>query len=380
MRNNAVMLADLDRRKDAFLATLSHELRNPLGVIGSSLHLLRLTGHDRDAVQQGCARMQRQVVVLTRLIDDLMDVSRINQDKLTLLTERLDLGTVAQSALENSRTVLDQRGHTVAVVLPPQPIEVEGDATRLAQVVSNLLTNAAKYSDPGSAVELTVERQGLEAVVVVRDRGIGIAQADLRRVFELFAQVGGAAYLAQGGLGIGLNLVKRVVELHGGSVEARSDGLGHGSEFLVRLPLASAAARTETPPDHEVLSPTPSRRYRRLVADDNEDAVTTLALLLSQLGHDVRTARDGAQAVAVAATFQPEVALLDIGMPELDGHEACRLIRAQPGGDTMLFVALSGWGQDEDKRRARDAGFLHHLVKPVDPDALTALLQALAPS
>jgi len=380
LRDNAVMLADLDHRKDAFLATLSHELRNPLGVISSSLQLLRLTGQDREAVQQGCARMERQVVLLTRLIDDLMDVSRINEDKLTLRTERLDLATVAQIALETSRRVIDQRGHTVTVVLPPQPIEVDGDATRLAQVVSNLLTNAAKYSDPGSPIVLTVERQRDVAAVSVRDRGIGIAPADLRRVFELFAQVGGAAHLAQGGIGIGLHLVKRVVELHGGSVEALSEGLGHGSEFLVRLPLASSGARPERPADREVLSPAPSRRYRILVADDNEDAVNALALLLRHLGHDVRTAENGAQAVAVAATFRPEVALLDIGMPELDGHEACRRIRAQPGGDTMLLVALSGWGQDEDKRRARDAGFQHHLVKPVDPAALTELLHSLAPT
>lgn len=240
LRDNAVTLADLARRKDAFLATLAHELRNPLGVIGNSLHLLRTMGQDRDAVQQSCARMQRQVVLLKRLIDDLLDISRIDHDKLTLQTELLDLATVAQSAVENSRTVLDQRGHTVNVVLPPEPIKVDGDATRLAQVVSNLLTNAAKYSDPGSPIALTVERQGDVAAVAVRDRGIGIAPADLRRVFELFAQVSGPGNLAQGGLGIGLNLVQRVVELHGGSVEARSDGLGHGSEFLVRLPLASA--------------------------------------------------------------------------------------------------------------------------------------------
>ena len=380
LRDNAVALADLDRRKNAFLATLSHELRDPLGVILSAVHLLRLTSQDRAAVEKGCARMERQVALLIRLIDDLMDVSRINEDKLTLRTERLNLATVAQSALETSRRVIDQRGHTVTVVLPPQPIEVDGDATRLAQVVSNLLTNAAKYSDPGSPIVLTVERQRDVAAVAVRDRGIGIAPADLRRVFELFAQVGGAAHLAQGGLGIGLHLVERVVELHGGSIEARSDGLGHGSEFLVRLPLASSEARTERPPDHDVLSPSPSRRYRILVADDNEDAVITLALLLRHLGHDVRTAENGAQAVAVATTFQPEVALLDIGMPELDGHEACRRIRAQPGGDTMVLVAVSGWGQDEDKRRARDAGFQHHLVKPVDPAALTELLHSLAPA
>ena len=206
--------------------------------------------------------MERQVALMTRLIDDLMDVSRINQDKLTLQTERLDLAAVAQSALENSRAVFDQRRHTVTLVLPPHPITVDGDATRLAQVVSNLLTNAAKYSAPGSPIVLRVERLGDVAAVAVRDLGIGIAPADLRRVFELFAQVGGAAHLAQGGLGIGLHLVQRVVELHEGSVEARSDGLGQGSEFIVRLPVASAGARAERPADGDVLSPPTFRRYR----------------------------------------------------------------------------------------------------------------------
>lgn len=380
LRETAAALAAADRRKDTFLATLSHELRNPLGVIRSSLHLLRLTCQDRAAVEQSCVRMERQVSLLTRLIDDLMDVSRIGQDKLTLRTERLDLATVIQSALENSRTVLDQRGHTVHVALPPQPIQVEGDATRLAQVVGNFLTNSAKYSDSSTPIDLTVRLSGDVVEVAVRDRGIGIAPADLPGVFDLFAQVSQAKHLAQGGLGIGLHLVKRLVELHGGSVEARSAGLGRGSEFFVRLPLASSAGRTGPSPDREAVAPFPSRRYRILVADDNEDAVTALALLLSELGHDVRTAENGAHAVAVAATFQPQVALLDIGMPEMDGYEAGRRIRAQSTEDATVLIALSGWGQDDDKRRAASVGFRHHLVKPVDPTALVALLQSLTPA
>jgi len=379
LRDHAVALADLDRRKDAFLGTLSHELRNPLGVIRTAVHLMRLTSPESGAVEMGCGRIERQVVLLARLIDDLMDISRINEDKLTLRAEPLDLAALAQSAIENCRPVLDLRGHTLTVVLPLRPIELDGDATRLAQVLSNLLTNAAKYSGAGSPIALTIEREGDVATVAVRDRGIGLAPADLSRVFEMFAQVGDAAHLAQGGLGIGLYLVKRVVELHGGSVEARSEGPGHGCEFLVRLPAASPRARSESPPDRGAPPPAPFRRLRILVADDNADAVAALALLLTHLGHDVRTAENGAVAVAVASTFLPEVALLDIGMPELDGHEACRRIRAQPGGDTILLVALSGWGQEEDKQRSRNAGFDHHLVKPLDSLPLNALLQSVAP-
>lgn len=371
-------LAEADRRKDAFLATLAHELRNPLATIHTNVHLLRRKLDDRVIAEQSCARMDRQVTVLVRLIDDLMDISRISQDKLTLRIERLDLATVVQTGLESSQLTCDQRGQAVTLRLPPQAIEVDGDATRLAQVVGNLLTNAAKYSDPGSTIALTLERQGNQAMLTVRDRGIGIAPADLPRLFEMFTQIGHASHLAQGGLGIGLHLVKRLVELHGGSVQARSEGLGCGSEFVLRLPLARSVLRA-LPDDHKRPQAAPSPRQRVLIADDNEDALAGLALLIEHMGHDVRTASDGAPAVTLAATFQPDVVVLDLGMPHLDGYEACRRIRAQAGGATMVLVALTGWGQDDDRRRSRDAGFDHHLVKPVSSDALDALLRSVAP-
>ncbi len=378
LEQHAAALAEADHRKDAFLATLAHELRNPLATIRANVHLLRLKMDDRIAAEQSCARMDRQVTVLVRLIDDLMDVSRISQDKLTLRREPLDLATVVQAGLESSQPTRDQRGHAVALTLPPEPIIVDGDATRLAQVVGNLLTNAAKYSDPGSTIALTLERQGSKAVLSVRDHGIGIAPADVPRLFEMFAQIGNASHLAQGGLGIGLHLVKRLVELHGGSVGTRSEGLGHGSEFVVRLPVLQLAQH-EPADGRDALQVAPSPHRRILIADDNEDALASLSQLLEHFGHEVRTACEGAAAVTLAATFQPDVVLLDLGMPQLDGYEACRRIRAQPGGDSMVLVALTGWGQQEDMRRTRDAGFDHHLIKPVSPNALDSLLRSVVP-
>jgi PAS domain S-box-containing protein len=378
LARQATALADADRHKDTFLATLAHELRNPLATIHANVQLLRRKTDDRVVAEQSCARMERQVMVLVRLIDDLMDVSRISQDKLTLRVEPLDLVAVVKAGLESSQPSRDQRGHAVTLTLPPQPMTMEGDATRLAQVVSNLLTNAAKYSDPVSPISLTLERQGNEAMLSVRDQGIGIAPSDLPQLFKMFEQVGHASHLTQGGLGIGLHLVKRLVELHGGSVQAHSEGRGRGSEFVVRLPL-ERSARQQPARSPEVGQLAPSRRRRILVADDNEDALGSLALLLEHGGHDVRTAGDGAQAWALAASFEPDVVLLDLRMPQLDGYEACRRIRALPRGATMVLVALTGWGQDEDRRRTREAGFDHHFVKPVSPAALESLLQSLAP-
>lgn len=374
----AAALAAADQRKDAFLATLAHELRNPLATIRTNVHLLRLNMDDRAAAEQSRVRMDRQVNLLVRLIDDLLDVSRISQDKLTLLREPLDLATVVRAGLESSQPTRDGSGHAVTLTLPPGPLTVDGDSTRLAQVVGNLLTNAAKFSDPGSAIAMTLEQHGNEAVLSVRDHGIGIAPADLPRIFEMFGQIGDASHLAQGGLGIGLHLVKRLVELHGGSVQARSEGLGHGSEFVVRLPLA-CSAQPEQPEVHEGRQVAAPPRLRILIADDNEDSLASLALLLQHLGYEVLTASDGVKAVTAAATFSPDIVLLDLGMPLLDGYEACRRIRAQPQGAAVVLVALTGWGQDDDMRRSRAAGFDHHLVKPVSPDALDSFLRSLVP-
>lgn len=379
LRRLAADLVEADRRKDAFLATLSHELRNPLAAIRTGIHLLTGTTHDRLKAEQNYQRMARQVAMLVRLLDDLMDVSRISRDKLTLRTQRLDLVSIVHGAIETCQPILESEGRAVTVTLPPQLVAVNGDATRLVQVVSNLVTNAAKYSDRGSPIDLTVEVHGHLAELRLRDRGIGIAPGDLPRIFEMFAQIDAARDRAHGGLGIGLHLVKRLVEMHGGSVEAHSEGLGHGTEFVVRLPLASALPERTSAGEHQGASPPQPRRLRVLVADDNLDAASTLAELLMQLGHEVRTAHNGAQAVTLAATTNPDVALLDLGMPELRGDEAGRRIRAQPGGDRVMLIAVTGWGQDEDRERSHAAGFDYHLVKPVDPAALAALLASRTP-
>ncbi len=352
-------LREADRRKDEFLATLAHELRNPLAPLRNGLQLLRLAGDDRAAAEQAQGMMERQLRQMVRLIDDLLDVSRITRGKLQLRRERVELASVVQSAVEGSRPLIDASAHRLAVALPPEPVWLDADPTRLAQVFANLLTNAAKYTDRGGDIRLTAEvasggcQPPGEVVVSVRDSGIGIAPDHLPRLFEMFNQAAPALERSQGGLGIGLTLVKRLVELHGGTVQARSEGLGRGSEFVVR----------------------PPHRRRILVADDNRDAADSLALMLRLAGHEVHAVHDGQEAVEAAAWFRPDVAVLDIGMPRLNGYEACRRIREQPGGRGLVMVALTGWGQEEDKRRAIQAGFDHHLTKPVAPADLEELLR-----
>jgi PAS domain S-box-containing protein len=368
-------LREADRRKDEFLATLAHELRNPLAPIRNATEVLRLK--DLADPQQQSARdvIDRQVRQMVRLIDDLLDISRITRGKLQLRKDRTELATALHSAVEASRPLIDALAHELTVTLPQEPIHLLADPIRLAQVFSNLLNNAAKYTEKGGHIWLTAERQGGEVVVSVRDTGIGIAAMHLPRLFEMFSQVAPALERSQGGLGIGLALVRGLVELHGGSVQAHSAGPGKGSEFTVRLPVAE----TPTPP-----RPAPTAvdrsagpKLRILVADDLPDCVETLALLLRLAGHDVRTAHDGLEAVQAAATFRPDVALLDIGMPKMNGYEAARHIRQQPWGQGMRLVALTGWGQDEDRRRTLDAGFDLHFVKPVEPRALEQLLEGL---
>jgi PAS domain S-box-containing protein len=377
LRRLAAQLSEADRRKDAFLATLSHELRNPLASIRNDLHLMGRARDDRAAIEQSRARMERQLALLVRLIDDLMDLSRISQDKIVLKSERLELANVLRSTLDSNRAVLEPGGHPVTVTLPPQPIGIVGDAARLIQVFSNLLTNAAKYSDRGDPISITVEPQSHFAEVHVRDRGIGIASSDLPRLFEMFAQVESSRHKAQGGLGIGLHLVKRLVTMHGGSIEVRSEGLGQGSEFIVRLPLLASADPEVQPPAEEVEPIGKAAQRRILVADDNRDSADSLAMLLSIMGNDVRTTYDGEGAVDLAASFRPEVILLDIGMPILNGYDACRRIREQAWSEKAVLIALTGWGQEEDRRRSHEAGFNHHMVKPLEPTALMQLLESL---
>ncbi len=369
-------LQEEDRRKDEFLATLAHELRNPLAPIRNGLQVLKLLDLNDESAEQSRAMMERQLEHLVRLVDDLLDVSRVSRGKIELRKERIDLARIVDAALETSAPAIQARGHQLSVVLPDEPVFVEVDRTRLAQAVGNLLHNAAKYTDPGGQIALSVEGRGGEAVICVKDTGVGIPSAMLPKIFDLFTQVDRSLEKAQGGLGIGLTLVRRMVELHGGSVEASSAGQERGSEFSIRLPLAPSATRASTA--HEgVREPSGAALPRRiLVVDDNVDAAASLAMMLRMMGHEAQTAHDGLAAVEVAASWQPDVILLDIGMPRLNGYDACRQIRERPCGRDFFIVALTGWGQDEDKRRSKEAGFNAHLVKPIDLAALDGLLAA----
>ncbi|HEY0791253.1 MAG TPA: GAF domain-containing protein [Chthoniobacterales bacterium] len=366
-------LQDMNRRKDEFLATLAHELRNPLAPLRHGLALLKTD--DAEASVETYGVMDRQLQQMVRLVDDLLDVSRITRDRIELRKEPVPLEQAIQSATEISRPLIDAAGQTLTVTLPAQPVYLLADPTRLAQVFSNLLNNASKYTEPRGRIILSAEQEGGQVRVSVADTGIGIRREMLPRVFDLFTQEDRSLERSQGGLGIGLTLVRRLVEMHGGSIEARSAGLGQGSEFIVHLPAlsgweASAALQAKTP--RGSVSAALARRI--LVVDDNRDSATTLAKLLRRRGHEIAMAFDGEEAVAVAAGFRPEVVLLDIGLPKLNGYEAGRriLLQAAPEGPTL--IALTGWGQEEDRHRALEAGFSHHLVKPVNLEVLDALL------
>jgi PAS domain S-box-containing protein len=372
-------LQEADRRKDEFLATLAHELRNPLAPIRNAVELLRRAEGQADLSEKARGMMERQLGLMVRLIDDLLDISRITRGKLQLRKERVELAAVVPSAVEAARPSIDAQAHELTVTLPPQPVYLDADPVRLAQVFLNLLTNAAKYTEKGGHIWLTAERQGGDVVVSVRDTGIGIAAEHLPRLFEMFSQLTPALERSQGGLGIGLALVRGLVELHGGSVEARSGGPGLGSEFIVCLPVVEAPVVTPQEPSGNGEKVGGGRQCRILVVDDNRDAADSLAMMLRLLGHDIQTAHDGLEAVQAAASFRPEIVLLDIGLPKLNGYEAARHIRAQPWGGHMALIALTGWGQEEDKRRSLEAGFDHHLTKPVVPAALEKLLALIAP-
>jgi CheY-like chemotaxis protein len=326
------------------------------------------------------AMAERQVVHLSLLVDDLMDVARISKGKLELKRRVVGLETIVSHPVEAVRSALAERGHELVVEPPADPVFLEADPTRLVQVLDNLLTNAIKYTEPGGRIVLSAGREGVEAVIRVADTGIGIPPEMLPRVFEMFAQVDGRSTRTQGGLGIGLGLVKGLVEIHGGTITATSGGPGAGSEFVVRLPAivalppgAADGRRVERDAGMEL----PCRRI--LVVDDNVDAANSLAKVLRRIyKQDVRAAHGGPEALAIAGEFRPEVVLLDIGMPGMDGYEVARRLRSSPNTSTSLLVALTGWGQDSDRQRAKEAGFDHHLVKPVDPEAIRALLADLA--
>ncbi len=377
-------LRDADRAKDEFLATLAHELRTPLAPIRTGLALLQLATPGGEAAHKARAIMERQLTHMVRLIDDLMDVSRIRNGKVELQRGRIEARAVVELALESSRPLVEAARHTLSVRLPAEPIWIDGDLTRLAQVVGNLVNNAAKYTPPGGCIEVEVERVSdasgaPEVAISVRDDGVGIAPEALQRVFELFTQIDQTLDRAQGGLGIGLSLVRRLVELHGGSVIAESAGRDAGSRFTVRLPLAAdAGAHSSSAAPTTVPTDTGARRV--LVVDDNVDAAETLAMLLELLSHETRCAHDGAAALAAAASFQPDLAFLDIGLPGMTGYDLARAIRADPRLARIRLVALTGRGTDDDRRQALEAGFDAHLTKPVDGDTVAATMAKLLPA
>jgi PAS domain S-box-containing protein len=384
LKERADALADVDRRKDEFLATLAHELRNPLAPLRNALHLAKLADPNPiPDVKRARDVMDRQIEHLIRLVDDLLDMSRINRGKVRLRKERVDLADVVARAVESSRPAIDERKHTLEISLPEEPILLEADAVRLAQVFLNLLTNASKYTPVGGLIRLSAEigsADGIapprrEVVVRVRDTGMGIAAELLPKVFDLFTQAERSLDRADGGLGVGLSLVRQLTELHGGTVTATSEGHGRGSEFSVRLPMAQGAAPA-VPSAARTTSDVAARSFncRVLVVDDNRDSADSLALLLRLMGHDVRTAHDGRLAVEVAAAYCPQIVFLDIGLPGLNGLEVCQRLRGTRDMNKAVIVAVTGYGQDEDKRRSKEAGFDAHLIKPIDMSTLQTMM------
>jgi PAS domain S-box-containing protein len=367
-------LVEADRRKDEFLATLAHELRNPLAPIRNSLNILKLTGKAEGALATVYQILDRQVSHMVRLVDDLMEVSRITRGHLSLHTEQTDVQSIVNAAIETSRPLIDEAEHRLEVDLPPEPLRLEADPMRLAQAVTNLLNNAARYTDRGGRIRVSARREGSEAVISVRDNGRGISAEMLPRVFDLFTQAAPNRQYAHGSLGIGLTIVRSLVELHGGSAQARSEGPRRGSEFVLRLPLAGTAGAAAD----AVAEPARHVAYNRvLVVDDNRDAAESLGVLLALLGAETRTAHDGRAALEALDDFQPSVILLDLGMPGMDGYEVAQRVRQHPLGRRVTLVALTGWGLQVDKQKSEDVGFDHHLVKPVDVEVLRQVLDSL---
>lgn len=374
LRRRVAQLAEMDRRKDEFLATLAHELRNPLAPIANTLHILRISGQAGPTAQHLHEMMERQVKHMVRLVDDLLEVSRITRGKIELRKERVTLAAIVNSAVETSRHFIDAAHHELTLTVPPEPIILEADPVRLSQVIANLLNNAAKYTEEGGRIWVTAQQQGGEAVLRVRDNGLGIPAAMLGHIFDMFAQVDRTLKRSQGGLGIGLALARTLVQMHGGRIEVHSEGTGLGAEFTVHLPLAPVEPAPAAVVPGESAQPALRTQRRVLIVDDNRDAAESLGMLLNFLGADVAVVYDGPSALDTARAYRPAIVLMDIGMPGMDGHEVARRLRADPAQRDVTLIALSGWGQEEDRRRSQAAGFDHHLVKPVDTEALQALL------
>jgi PAS domain S-box-containing protein len=373
LRRAEEALREADRRKDEFLAVLAHELRNPLAPIRYAVALAKKSGSESRR-PQAQAIIERQVEHMSRLLDDLLDVSRITRGTLILRRSPVDLASAVSAAQEAARPLIEAKGHTLSLKLPKKPIRLVADPVRLAQVLANILINAAKYTDAGGRIELEAAREGRELLVAIRDNGIGISAEMMPRMFTLFAQAAPALERSEGGLGIGLSLVRGLVELHGGSVSAHSRGVGQGSKFVVRLPIGRGAARKSG--DGSIRQPSaPTGPLRLLVADDNCDAATSCAALLEASGHEVSIAHGGREALDLACRLEPDALLLDIGMPELNGYELAQRIRGTAWGRRAMLIAVTGWGQEEDKRRALAAGFDRHLTKPIDPGGLESILQ-----
>jgi signal transduction histidine kinase/ActR/RegA family two-component response regulator len=367
------LLKEADRRKDEFLATLAHELRNPLAPVRNAVQLLRVADPAHVDVRRAYDIIDRQVGQMSRLVDDLLDLSRITRGQIVLQRGQVDLATVLRAALETSEPVIERGRHSLSMTLPETPVMLHADVTRLGQVFSNLLNNAAKYTNPGGHIEIAAAQHGDTVEVSVRDDGIGIAPELLPRVFEMFTQLGPSSDRSRTGLGIGLALVKRLLDLHGGSIVAESAGVGRGSEFRVTLPVfRNVTPRAHVPRKEQPLPDAASMRV--MVVDDNEDSAVSLGLLLERYGCTTFVVHDGQAALDAGATFSPDVVLLDLGMPGLDGNDTCRLMRREEWGKRATIIALTGWGQAEDRRRTRESGFDHHLVKPVQPSVLMSVL------
>jgi PAS domain S-box-containing protein len=376
LRESEAALKEADRRKDEFLATLAHELRNPLAPLRHGLQIMRLARGNAEILDQAREMMERQVGHMAALVDDLIDLNRISRGEISIHKERVDVASVVGSALDTCETAIRRSRQELTVALPPEPVYVYADRVRLAQVMSNLLSNACKYTDPGGSISLAVEAERGTVQMSVKDTGIGIPGHMLSRVFDMFTQVDGDTERAQRGLGIGLTIVKRLIEMHGGTVEARSAGRGMGSEFIVRLPLFFS--RIESRDVDEPSASAPVARHRILVVDDNEDVALGLAMMLKLMGNDTRLAHSGREALDAGEAFGPDVILMDIGMPGLSGYGAAQRVRETVWGKRARLVAVTGWGQEKDRLASAQAGFDEHLVKPVEPRDLESLLASLA--
>ena len=375
LRRLAADLSAADRRKNEFLATLAHELRNPLAPMSNMLEVVKRSDGDSEVVKRAHETLERQLGQMVRLVDDLLDLNRVTHDRLELRRSEVELSSVIEQAVEVARPLVDSAGHHLTIDLPDEQIYLNADRARLAQVFGNLLNNSCKYTRPEGTVSLSAKRVGDEVVVTVKDNGAGIPQDKLDSIFDMFMQVERTSDRSQGGLGIGLTLVKRLTEMHGGSIEARSAGEGEGSEFIVRLPILNRPAIAAPDGSDAASESRPQRRV--LIVDDNRDSADSLAMLMEITGNKTYLAHDGPEAIEAIEKHRPEVVLLDIGLPMLDGHEVCRRLRQQPWGKDIIVIALTGWGQEDDRRKSEEAGFNGHLVKPVDYDKLLELLSSL---